>query len=169
MHHDSTVPGVLCVSSGMLTSGCDNPCRCQPSRIPGREVSKWEPAHSLVEDMVSGVETAAAAPCIQALAVFCLPLCLCGGRALYSSWLALLWYSLSPLFCEGNCGHCVAIKPFMGKVFIYFFFWVLVSLVILWFGLLPQISSLRWSSEHSGPVLTLRMNDAPLCPAPTHW
>ena len=54
----------------------------------------------------------------------------------------------------------------MGKVF---FFLVLVSLVILWFGLLSHISSLRWSSGHSGPVLTLRMNDVPLCPAPTHW
>ena len=32
----STVSGVLCVSSGELTSGCDPPGRCQPSRIPGR-------------------------------------------------------------------------------------------------------------------------------------
>ena len=58
VHHDSTVPGVVCVSFGMLISGCDNPSGCQPSRIPGRQVSKWEPAHSLVEDMVSGVEIA---------------------------------------------------------------------------------------------------------------
>ena len=32
----STVPGVLCVSSRELISGCDTPGRCQPSRIPGR-------------------------------------------------------------------------------------------------------------------------------------
>ena len=57
----------------------------------------------------------------------------------------------------------------MEKVFFFFFFLVLVSLVILWFGLLSHISSLRWSSGHSGTVLTLRMNDVPLCPAPTHW
>ena len=31
-----TVPGVPCVSRGELTSGCEPPDRCQPSRIPGR-------------------------------------------------------------------------------------------------------------------------------------
>ena len=29
-------PGVPCVSSGELISGCDTPGRCEPSRIPGR-------------------------------------------------------------------------------------------------------------------------------------
>ena len=32
----STISGVLCVSSGVLVSGCNPPGRCQPSRIPGR-------------------------------------------------------------------------------------------------------------------------------------
>ena len=32
----STVSGVLCVSSGVLTSGCGPPGGCQLSRIPGR-------------------------------------------------------------------------------------------------------------------------------------
>ena len=32
----STVSGVPCVSSGELISGCDPPCRCQMTRIPGR-------------------------------------------------------------------------------------------------------------------------------------
>ena len=32
----STVPGVLCVSSRELTSGCGTPGRCDPSTIPGR-------------------------------------------------------------------------------------------------------------------------------------
>ena len=63
------------------------------------EVSNWEPAHSLVEDVISGAEIAAA-PCLRALAVSRLPLCLQGGRALYGSWLALLWYLLNRLFCE---------------------------------------------------------------------
>ena len=40
------------VSSGALISGCDPPGRCQPSRIPGRLVSNWEPARSLVADAV---------------------------------------------------------------------------------------------------------------------
>ena len=34
--HESTVPGVLCVSSGDLISGCDTYGRYQLSRIPGR-------------------------------------------------------------------------------------------------------------------------------------
>ena len=38
---------------------------------------------------------------------------------------------------------------------------------VVW--LWSHISFLTWSSGHSGPVLTLRMNHAPLCPAPTHW
>ena len=49
-------------------------------------VNNWEPAHSLVEDAVSGAEIA---PRLLALAVACLPFCL---------WLALFWYSLNPLF-----------------------------------------------------------------------
>ena len=32
----SAISGVPCVSSGAVISGCDPPCRCQPSRIPGR-------------------------------------------------------------------------------------------------------------------------------------
>ena len=36
MHHKGTVPGMLCVSSGELISGCDTPGGCEPSRIPGR-------------------------------------------------------------------------------------------------------------------------------------
>ena len=47
-------------------------------------VSSWEPAHSLVENAVSGAETAAA-PCLPALAFTHLPLCLWGERALYGS------------------------------------------------------------------------------------
>ena len=60
-------------------------------------VSSWEPAHSLVEDALSGAEIA---PHLLALSVTCLPLCLWWGEALVCSWLALLWYLHSPLFCE---------------------------------------------------------------------
>ena len=42
----------------------------------------------------------------------------------------------------------------------FFFFFFPVSLTILEFGLLSHISSLRLSSGHSNPVLTLRNNDA---------
>ena len=36
VHHESTILGVPCVSSGELISGCKPPGGCQLSRIPGR-------------------------------------------------------------------------------------------------------------------------------------
>ena len=67
---------------------------------PGLEeefVSNWEPAHSLIEDAISGVEIA---PHLLALAVARLPLCLQWAEGLVCSQLALLWCSLNPLFCD---------------------------------------------------------------------
>ena len=52
-----------------------------------------QPAHSLVEDVVSGAKIAGA-PCLPSLAVVHLLLCLWGGTAVNGSGLALLWYSL---------------------------------------------------------------------------
>ena len=52
---ESTVSGMLYVSSEELISGCNPPGICQPSRISGRLVSSWEPAHSLVEDAIPGL------------------------------------------------------------------------------------------------------------------
>ena len=46
-------------------------------------------------------------------------------------------------------------RAFRGKVLSFY-----ISLAIPQFGLLSHISSLRLSSEHSGPILTLRTNDA---------
>ena len=65
---------------------------------------------------------------------------------LVCSQLALLWYSLSPLFCE-QVSQCLRLELFMGKFFL--------SLAIPLFGLLSHISSLRLLSGHSGLVLTL--------------
>ena len=64
--------------------------------LPGSQedvVSNWQSAHSLVDDAVSGAEIAAT-PHLLGLAVVHLTLCLQGGRAINSSWLGLLWYSL---------------------------------------------------------------------------
>ena len=79
------------------------------------------------------------------------------------------WYSLNPLFCE-KARLCLRLEPFAGKFFFFFFFFpFLLSLAIPQFGLLSQVSSLRLSSSHSGPVLTLSVQPVPPCPAPTHW
>ena len=86
------------------------------------------------------------------------------------SWRAFLWCSLNPLFCE--CAR-LRVKAFRRKVLsrslsLSFFF---VSLVIPQFGLLSQFSSLRLSSGHSGPVLSLRTDDAACAsvPSPARW
>ena len=60
-------------------------------------ISNWEPACSLVEDAISGAKIA---PHLLSLAATRLPLCLWQGEGPVSSWLALLWYLISSLFCE---------------------------------------------------------------------
>ena len=91
-------------------------------------VSNWEPAHSLVEDAISGAEIA---PRLQALAVAHLPLCLQQVERLVHSQLALLWYSLSPLFCE-QAQQRLRLELFMEKfsfsLFDFFSLWLPHSL-----------------------------------------
>ena len=118
VHCESAVSGLPCVSSGKLISGCNPPGGCQPFRIPEDLVSNWEPAHSLVEDAVSG---SLIAPCLPVLAVACLPLCLRRGDRPVCSWLALLWYSLNPLFSE-PARLCLRIELFRGKFSLSRFF-----------------------------------------------
>ena len=65
LHHKSTISGVPYVSSGELISGCD-------------------PDHNLVEYTISGAETVAA-PCLPALALASLFLCLQVGRGRYAT------------------------------------------------------------------------------------
>ena len=81
-------------------------------------VSNGEPAHSLVEDVISGAEIA---PCLLPLAVACLPLCLWQGNGPICSWLALLWYSLNPLFCE-QTRVCLRLELCAGTFSLSFFF-----------------------------------------------
>ena len=93
-------------------------------------VSNWEPAHSLVEDAILGTEIA---PCLPALAVACLPLCLPGdGRmGLVCSQLALLWYSLNPLFCE-QAWLCLRLELFTEMFSLFVFFSPLSGFPIVW-------------------------------------
>ena len=107
VHHKSAVSGVPCVSSGELISSCNPPGRCQPSRIPGR-LSNWEPAHSLMEDAISGAKIA---PCLLALAIACLPLCLQLGEGLVRSQLALLWSILYSFFFFFKLYNIVLVLP----------------------------------------------------------
>lgn len=85
-------------------------------------VRNWEPcSHSLVEDAVSG----AGAPYLLALAVTHQPPCLWCGDGGWSALekLALLWYLLSPLFCEqarlrvSAFARKVLLAPLLGKCF----------------------------------------------------
>ena len=71
-------------------------------------VSNWEPAHSLVEDAGSGTEIAPRLPVLTAAR---LPVCLQRGDGPVRSRLALLWYSLSPLFCE-QARQCLTLELF---------------------------------------------------------
>ena len=79
-------------------------------------VSNWESVHNLVEDAISGAEIA---PCLPALAVICLPLCLWQRGGPVRSQLALLWYLLNPLFCE-QARLCLRLELFTGKFSLFF-------------------------------------------------
>ena len=87
-------------------------------------VSNWEPAHSLVEDAVSRAKIAS---CLLALAVAHLSLCLWRGEGPVHSWLALLWYSLSPLFCE-RAWLCLRLELFKVLTLFFFSLWLSHSL-----------------------------------------
>ena len=75
-------------------------------------VSNWEPAHSLVEDAVSGPEISSH---LLALAVTHLPFYyVWRGDGPGHSQLAFLWYLLNPLFCE-PARLCLRLELFVGK------------------------------------------------------
>ena len=105
-----------------------------------------------MEDAVSGAEIT---PCLPVLAVAHLPLCLQRWDGQVHGWLALLWYSLSPSFCE-LVRLCLRLELFVGMFSLSLTLFFFSS---LWrshcFGCYLTVSSLRLSSGLSGPVLTL--------------
>ena len=109
-------------------------------------VSNWEPALSLVEDAVSGAK-------IAPFWLWLSPtwLSASGGRWPVHSRLVLLWYSLSPFFCEW-ARQCLRLGLFARKFSLSLFS---LSLAISQFGFLSHLSSLRLPSGPLGPVLTL--------------
>ena len=67
------------------------------------------------------------------------------GGGLVRSWLALLWYSLSPLFCE-QARQCLRLELFLGKFSLSLFSLFFLSL---------------WLSHCLGCYLTLAPSDCP--------
>ena len=67
------------------------------------------------------------------------------------SCLALLW--CRSILCSVSRPGCTLVRAFRAKVLSPFFF--SLSLAVTQFRLLSHVSSLRLSSGHSGPVLTL--------------
>ena len=102
-------------------------------------VSNWKPAHSLVEDAVSGAEIAA---CLPALAVTCLPVCLWQGDGPVFSQLALLWYLFN---------LCPVSRP--GCALGWSFSWEN--------SLSPSLFFSFWLSYSLGCYLTLAPSDCP--------
>ena len=141
-----------CISSGGLISGCGPPGDVNHPVSQEDLVSNWEPARSLVEDAISGAKIA---PCLLALAVAHLPPCL---------WQGMGWSTAGQLSSGIHSVLCSVSRPgsALGQSFswecalylsLYLFFFL--SLATPQFGLLSHVSSLRLSSGHSGPVLTL--------------
>ena len=92
-----------------------------------------------MEDAISGAEIASR---LLALAVARLPLCLWQGSGPVLSQLALLWYSLNPLFRE-PARLCLTLELFVGKF----------SLSLFPLSL--------WLSHSLGCYLTLAPSDCP--------
>ena len=93
----STISGVPCVSSGELISGCDPPGGCQRSRILGRLVYQL----GACSQFGTGCHLWGQVCPLPSGSGCCPPASLpLVGDGLVRSQLALLWYSLSPLFCE---------------------------------------------------------------------
>ena len=164
VHRESAVLGVPCVSSGKLISAT---LLVDVNHPKSQEdvVSNWEPACSLVEDAISGAKIA---PCLLPLAVAHLPLCLWHGVG--QSVVGWLSSSDHSVLCSMSRPGCALDLSFSQEnslpLSLSFFF---LSLAIPQFGLLSHISSLRLSSGHSCPVLTLSMQTVSPCSALAYW
>ena len=153
---EHTVPGGLCILITSLVPAAQFPRYAErvPSQVccvsplesrslavtlladvnhPGSQedlVNNWEPAHSLMENAISGAEIA---PHLLALVVSHLPLCLCWGDGPVHSWLSLLWYLLNPLFYE-QARLCFRLELFVGKfslsLSLFFFFSLSLSVYL---------------------------------------
>ena len=140
VHSGSAVSDVPCASSGEVISGCGPPDRCQPSRIPGKLDKKLgaclqfgRGCHLWGRDCPLPSGSGCCRPAS-------LPLV---GDGPVHSWLALLWCSLSSLFCE-QAQQCLRLELLVGKFSLSFLFF---------FSL--------WLSHSLGCCLTLAPSDCP--------
>ena len=142
---ENTVSGMLCVSSGELISGCDPSGRCQPSRIPAR-------LGLATESLLSGGGCWSLGPTLPFVFWLWLsPACLsASGGWMGQSAAGQLAFGIRSIFCYVSGPGCTSGQSFLKESF---FFPLLLA--IPQFGLLSHESSLRVSSGHSGPVLTL--------------
>ena len=120
---------------------------------PRKTVSNWEPAHSLVEDAISGAQIA---PCLLALAVVSLPLCLRWGMGW--SVACLLSCGICSILCSVSRPGCAFELFTESSLFLSFLFSLWLSLSL---GCYLMLALSRLSSWHSGPVLTLSMQPTP--------
>ena len=109
-------------------------------------VSNWKPTHVLVKDAISGAEIA---PCLPALAVACLSLCLRCGEQPFCSLLALLWCLLNPLFCEWARLH-LRLELFVGK-FSFSFSFFLSGHSTVWVAISYELTQIVLSTFRPGP------------------
>ena len=129
-----SLSGVPCVSSGELISGCDPPGRYQSSRIPGGLCEQLAACLQLVRGCHLWGRVCLSPSSSSCRQPASLPP---GGDGPVSYWLALLWYSLSPLFHEW-AQQCLRLELFAGKFPLSLSFFLFLSLSILQFGLLSQ-------------------------------
>ena len=117
------------VSSGELISGCDTPGRCQPSRIPGRCGQQLEACSQFGGRChLWGRDCSSALPSSSGFTHP--PLCLQRVRACTAA--SLISFGIRSILCsECTRGHCAALEPFLGQVFLFS-----GSLAVPQFGLL---------------------------------
>ena len=111
--------------------------------LPGSQedlASNWEPACSLVEHAISAADFA---PRLLAQAVARQSLCLLWGEGPVHSRLALLWYSLSVLFCE-LVRQCFRLDLLAGKFSLSPPFFILSLAIPVWVAISGSVSRVLW-------------------------
>ena len=130
--------------------GCDSPGSCQMSRIPGKLGLQLGACMKFVRGCSLWGRVCPSPSGSDCCPPASLPL---AGDGPFCSWLALLWYLLSPSFCD-RASSALG-QSFSGESSLSLSFFFSLSLAISQFELLSHVSAFRLPSGHSGSVLTL--------------